>query len=178
MFDELTERLETYTIYCIRNKNNNKRYIGRTKNVKTRLSSHYYAIKSGKHKCIPANEGSINDYEFLILEDHVEGSKRTEKEKYYMQLYSTNDPRYGYNVKDLFFKSNGKRGKDMFAEYLRRQLSHRGNVYEKLGISKATFYKHLNNPNDITVRELKLMVLVGEIDENKLIDFIYGREKL
>lgn len=65
----------------------------------------------------------------------------------------------------------------MFKEYLARQLSHRGKVYEKLGISKSTFYKHLKNPNDITIRELKLMVLVGELDESKVVDFIYGRTK-
>ena len=65
----------------------------------------------------------------------------------------------------------------MFADYLRRELSHRGNVPEKLNISKATYYRHLSDPNEITLGEFKKMVIVGELDEQKVIDWIYRRSK-
>lgn len=65
----------------------------------------------------------------------------------------------------------------MFSDYLRRQLSHRGNVPKELGICKATYYNHLKNPNYITLGELKAMVIVGELEEQKVLDFIYRREK-
>ena len=65
----------------------------------------------------------------------------------------------------------------MFSDYLRRQLSHRGKVYEKLGISRATFYNHIKNPSQITLGELKAMVIIGELDEQKVLDWIYRRSK-
>lgn len=65
----------------------------------------------------------------------------------------------------------------MFKDYLRRQLSHRGKIYEKLGISKSTYYNHLKDPNFITLGELKLMMMYGELDEDKVMDFICRREK-
>lgn len=65
----------------------------------------------------------------------------------------------------------------MFSDYLRRQLSHRGKVHEQLGICRATFYNHLNNPSDITLGELRKMVIIGELDEQKVLDWIYRRSK-
>lgn len=63
----------------------------------------------------------------------------------------------------------------MFKEYLARQLSRRGNVYSKLGISKSTYYRHLKNPEDITLGEMKMMILIGELDEQKVIDYLCRR---
>lgn len=65
----------------------------------------------------------------------------------------------------------------MFKDYLKRQLSHRGKVYEKLGIGKTTYYKHLNNPEEITLGELRTMIVIGDLDENKIIDWLCRREK-
>jgi len=66
----------------------------------------------------------------------------------------------------------------MFKDYLARQLSKRGNVYEKLGVSKSTFYRHLKQPNDITLGEFKQMILIGELDQEKVIDWLfYERER-
>lgn len=65
----------------------------------------------------------------------------------------------------------------MFKDYLARQLYKRGKVYERLGICKATFYNHIKNPDQITLGELKAMVIIGELDEQKVMNFIYRREK-
>lgn len=65
----------------------------------------------------------------------------------------------------------------MFSDYLARQLSHRGKVNEKLRMSKTTYYRRLKNPDEITIGELKQLVVIGELDEQKIINFIYRREK-
>jgi len=62
-----------------------------------------------------------------------------------------------------------------FKNYLKRQLSYRGNVISKLNLSKSTYYRHLKNPEDITLGELRMMVVIGELDEQKVMDFIYRR---
>ena len=65
----------------------------------------------------------------------------------------------------------------MFKDYLKRQLSHRGNVYKKLGICRATYYNHINNPESITLGEFQKMMILGELDEDKVINWICRREK-
>lgn len=62
-----------------------------------------------------------------------------------------------------------------FKTYLKRQLSYRGNVISKLCLSKSTYYRHLKNPDDITLGELRHMVVIGELDEQKVMDYIYRR---
>lgn len=62
-----------------------------------------------------------------------------------------------------------------FKTYLKRQLSFRGNVTSKLNLSKSTYYRHLKHPEDITLGELRQMVVIGELDEKKVMDFIYRR---
>jgi len=65
----------------------------------------------------------------------------------------------------------------MFSDYLARQFYKRGKIYERLGIGKTTFYKHVKNPELITLGELRTMVVIGELDEEKVMNFIYRREK-
>jgi len=65
----------------------------------------------------------------------------------------------------------------MFSDYLKRQFSHRDKPYAKLGISKSTYYEHLKHPEMITLGELRTMMVVGELDEEKVMDWICRREK-
>lgn len=65
----------------------------------------------------------------------------------------------------------------MFAEYLKRQMSYRGNLQKRLGMSRSTLYRKLNNPETIRLDEFKLMIEVGELDEQKVIDWLFRRSK-
>lgn len=65
----------------------------------------------------------------------------------------------------------------MFSEYLKRQFSHRGNVPKQLGISKSTLYRRLSHPENITLGEFRLMIEVGELEEQKVMDYLYRRSK-
>lgn len=65
----------------------------------------------------------------------------------------------------------------MFKDYLKRQLSNRGNVYKKLDIGRSTYYKRLNNPELITLGDFRKMMKIGELDEKKVMDWICGKER-
>ena len=65
----------------------------------------------------------------------------------------------------------------MFADYLKRQMSYRGNLQKRLGMSRSTLYRKLNNPETIRLDEFKLMIEVGELDEQKVIDWLFRRSK-
>lgn len=89
-------------IYIIKNKINNKCYIGKSKNVKNRLQyGHLRLLNNNKHY----NEylqyswnkyGSIN-FEFNIIEE-CEEKELNEKEKYWIKYYKSNNREYGYNL--------------------------------------------------------------------------------
>ena len=107
------------TIYALRCKANGKVYIGKTGDVRQRILAHfqefnrvakwqkdqpdykfgngwygytYDAIKYGK-------EG----FEVWILEENLRPEEAEDREAYYIGLYKSADPNYGYN------KSNAKR---------------------------------------------------------------------
>lgn len=65
----------------------------------------------------------------------------------------------------------------MFADYLKRQLSHRGNVYQKLNISKSTYYRKLNDIDELTIGDFKKLIIIGELDEDKVMNWLYRRSK-
>lgn len=63
----------------------------------------------------------------------------------------------------------------MFEDYLKKQLSSK-KIYEQIGVSKATFYRHLKDPKQITIGELREMMRVGKLDEEVVLDWIRGKK--
>lgn len=85
-------------IYCHRNKINGKRYIGQTRNLKRRWDS------PKNYKCSTLFYHAIQKYgwenfEHIILEICCE-SNVDERERSYINLYNSNDIRFGYNLED------------------------------------------------------------------------------
>lgn len=62
-----------------------------------------------------------------------------------------------------------------FKDYFIRQLSHRGKVYEKLNVSRSTYYRRMNDLNEMTVGDFRKLIIIGELDEQKVMDYLYGR---
>ena len=93
-----------FTIYAMRCKENGKIYIGRTETtVRERILLHLQALKRGKHNS-PTLQEDFNKYgkeafEYYEIENNICFENR-EKESYYMDLYRTCNPQYGYNCKD------------------------------------------------------------------------------
>lgn len=90
-------------IYKIENITNDKKYIGRTKNIYARFSDHRYELRNNKH----GNEHLQNSWNlygedkfiFLPLE-YCEESMLKEKEEFWIKELKTLDRNFGYNIKE------------------------------------------------------------------------------
>ena len=93
-----------YTIYSLINLDNNKRYIGRTKNQRERIQQHFYDLKGGRHSNKSLNKDCMSKFGYEILETNIMFADRTNKERQYIIWYRTYDERYGYNLNDPCMK--------------------------------------------------------------------------
>ena len=88
-------------IYCIENIINGKKYIGRSKGIKGRLTSHKLSLRKNIHRNNHLqhsyNKYGLENFVFYIVEECFIKDLKT-KEKYYIELYKTNDSDFGYNL--------------------------------------------------------------------------------
>ena len=107
-------------IYCIRNKINNKKYIGQTsekRGYKHRIQSHISLLINNKHYSKNLQEDfnkfGIDNFEFFILDEFTFSDKKLLKkvlldmEKFYINLWDTENETKGYNNK--FVGMNSKK---------------------------------------------------------------------
>lgn len=90
----------------LKNKANNRVYVGRTTKPRERFKQHRNHLRAGTHPCELLQEdfrtyGEIF-FEFEIVEQR-ENFNRTNREGEWMIKLKTYDKRYGYNYKDPFF---------------------------------------------------------------------------
>ncbi len=87
-------------IYGIKNKINNKLYIGLTTNIESRFIFHINRLKTNKHKNkhlqSAFNKYGLNSFEFYIIEECLE-TELSIKEKFYIAEYKTHNRKFGYN---------------------------------------------------------------------------------
>ena len=93
-------------IYCIKNKINNKVYIGKSKNIYRRIYQHLYDLKNKRIN----NENShfLNawykygkeNFEYFILEElTLDDSICKNRELYWIKKYNSTDREFGYNLR-------------------------------------------------------------------------------
>lgn len=93
-------------IYCIKNKINNKVYIGKSMNIKRRIYQHLYDLKNKKTKS--ENSHFLNawykygkeNFEYFILEKlELNDSICKDRELYWIQKYKSTNREFGYNLR-------------------------------------------------------------------------------
>lgn len=101
------------TIYALRCKANGKVYIGKTGDVKSRIQAHFLEIshtikwQRDHPECKfeigwygyarDALKYGKEGFEVWILEENISPEEATDREAYYIDLYKSKDPKYGYN---------------------------------------------------------------------------------
>lgn len=92
----------SYDVYKITNKLNNKCYIGITsKGISARIKEHIYTAERDPvfpiHRAL--NKYGKDNFTFELLDFSCNSwEELTEKEKYYINLYKSNDKEFGYNL--------------------------------------------------------------------------------
>ena len=87
-------------VYCILNKNNNKRYIGSSVNTRSRLLQHRSQLKRNVHyNSALQKDFNINHFEFYVLE-YCDKNSLLNKEQYWIDFYG------GINSKNLYNQWN------------------------------------------------------------------------
>lgn len=94
-----------YSVVC---KFNNKRYVGKSRNVKQRFSQHKYDLKKetknkdcNRHLFNAVKKYGIENFDFVILEEFESISENDlkDKELYWMDFYNSCDRAFGYNLR-------------------------------------------------------------------------------
>lgn len=90
-----------FGIYCIKNIYNNKKYIGRSLNIDIRFKNHKNKLNKGIHHSNHLqsswNKYGEKNFIFEILE-YCNENLIKEKERFYIDLYQTENRRNGYNM--------------------------------------------------------------------------------
>lgn len=135
-------------IYQIRNLRNNKVYIGSAKSIMNRFSIHKRLLRKNKHfnNHLQAsyNKYGLENFSFEILEILEQDQKLIqEREEFNIQLFKSNDKRFGYNKRLECNTNLGRKFSDEIKEKFR--LSHLGIRQSKESIEKIreTLYKEV-----------------------------------
>ena len=90
-----------YCIYMHRNKINNKKYIGQTKQEppSKRWGKNGVGYKDSTHFYNAIQKYGWNNFEHIILETNLTLEQANEKEKFYIEKYNTTNEKYGYNLR-------------------------------------------------------------------------------
>ena len=92
-----------YTIYCHRNKINNKAYIGQTGQIPYTRRWQGHGVSGSPYKKCPHFQNAIikygwNNFEHFVLLDNLTLEQANYYEKIFIALFDTTNPEKGYNV--------------------------------------------------------------------------------
>lgn len=116
-------------IYSITNIVNNKKYIGQSININSRISAHKTHLKNNKHSNEylqnQYNKYGIQNFLFEVVE-YVDIDKLDEREVYWIEKFSTMDRSKGYNL-----ESGGNTNKIISDEAREKKIGKNNPMYGK-----------------------------------------------
>ena len=88
-------------IYCIENVINNKKYIGKSNNVRNRIRDHICQLTKNKNDCTYLqnawNKNGEDNFIFYIVEE-CQKDVLNEREIFFINYFQSNNKEYGYNL--------------------------------------------------------------------------------
>ena len=120
------------TIYIIKNKINNKIYIGQTiRNLKYRIKEHERNKSTNKHLNNAINKYGWNNFEFSCIDTANTLEELNLKEIEYIKQYNSNHRDFGYNI-----EIGGKNAKPVIETLIKMSESHLGIKQTEIWINK------------------------------------------
>lgn len=134
----------TVGIYMIRNKINDKIYIGQSNAIEQRLKSHQYSLNQNKHHNkhlnYAWNKYGKDNFEFTIIEE-CDIDELDDKEKYYIKKFNSFEQGYNQTIggKDLQGEQHPSHHKTNCTQYLEIRK------YQDLDSATKCRYKYLKD---------------------------------
>jgi len=143
-------------IYCIKNIENNKRYIGSSRNIPGRWRVHKSRLKLGKHHSSHLQKSYLqnpNKFVYEILESVDDISMLEIREQYWVDYFQSHKSEYGYNavrtvstigshrMKERWAKPGAKEAQSVRMRNICSSTEHR----QKLSIGHIEYFKNTEN---------------------------------
>lgn len=169
-------------IYVIENIVNNKKYVGKSKNVYKRIHQHVSDIlilernyNENPHLLNSVNHYGLNNFKYYIVEEIVQDENLEEnlkiRELYWMKKLNTLDREFGYNLR---YDSEGK---CFCSQETKDKVSKRAKKDWENGSHKDHSKKLKEYWNDNTARKESQSKLLSELKQKYVYD-IYLDDKL
>lgn len=170
-------------IYCIRNKINGKRYIGRSLDINNRWKMHRRELNSNKHKNDYLqnawNKYGENNFDFEILE-LCQPEDLNEMEIYYIEKYGTfNNDEKGYNLESggqyAKLSQSSRQKMSITMSKTRRKMKTATGIYRVVWMKDETclqgyrwVYWYNENGKRIEISRTNLLELKKEVESRGL----------
>jgi group I intron endonuclease len=140
-------------VYLIKNKLNNKVYVGSSYDVKKRIISHLSRLKNNKHhsKYLQASFNKYGKHVFSInILEYVKNTNiLLKREQYWLNFFTSYNPSYGYNICNISKNTKGRmhseKTKKLMSEKRKGQTVGVNNPFYGKKHTKENIAKILNN---------------------------------
>lgn len=111
-----------YVVYTHRNSSNGKQYIGQSKDYQKRWKRGYNGTRFGD---IIEELGGLDKFEHIILKENLTKEQANYWEEYYIKIYDTTNPKFGYNTMLGRLDNNTKNNKQIQREIQKNIQKHK-----------------------------------------------------